>query len=166
MINTEIKTKEVRLVSEEHKGTTVVKTEDALREAQEQGLDLICVSTQGDIPVVKIGDYSKYCYEKQKREKENKKKAKQNSQELKEIQISDSIAENDMRTKAKNVDRLLKEGNKVKLSIRYKGRMMKFINEGPKRIEALKEMVSINYKIDKPVRIDGNTVSMVLAPAK
>ena len=166
MINTEIKAKQVRLVNSETKGASIVNTVDALRDAEEQGLDLICINGSGDIPVVMIGDYSKYLYEKQKKEKENKKKAKLNSQEIKEIQISDSIAENDLKTKAKNIDRILKEGDKVKLSIRYKGRMARYVSEGVERIEALEQMVTFKHKIDKPAKIEGTTVSMVISPLK
>ena len=165
MINTEIKAKEVRLVTE-GEGAVIVKTVDALRDAEEQGLDLICINNSGDIPVVKIGDYNKFLYEKQKKEKENKKRAKMNSQELKEIQISDSIAENDLKIKAKNIDRILKEGDKVKLSIRYKGRMARYVSEGVEKIEELEQLVTFKHKIDKPAKIEGNTVSMVISPLK
>lgn len=166
MINNEIKAKEVRLVGDEGTGARVISTVEALRLADEQGLDLICVSDHGEIPVVKIGDYNKFIYEKQKKEKENKKKAKMNSQELKEIQISDSIAENDLKTKAKNIDRILKEGDKVKLVIKYKGRMARYVSEGVERIEALEQMVTFKHRIDKPAKIEGNTVSMVVSPLK
>ena len=165
MINNEIKARQVRLVTDD-RGAVIVNTVDALRDAEEQGLDLICINQSGEIPVVMIGDYSKYLYEKQKKEKENKKKAKLNSQEVKEIQISDSIAENDLKTKAKNIDRILKEGDKVKLSIRYKGRMARYVNEGVERIEALEQMVTFKHRIDKPAKIEGTSVSMVIAPLK
>lgn len=166
MINNEIKAKEVRLVGDEEKGVRVISTVEAQKLADEQGLDLICISNHGDIPVVKIGDYNKFIYEKQKKEKENKKKAKLNSQELKEIQISDSIAENDLKTKAKNIDRILKEGDKVKLSIRYKGRMARYVSEGIEKVENLEQLVTYKHKIDKPAKIEGNTVSMVVSPLK
>ena len=120
MVNNEIKAKEVRLVNNDTKGITQMSTEEALKLADEQGLDLICISEKDEVPVVKIGNYKKFLYEKQKKDKENKKKARLSSQETKEIQISDVIAEHDLEIKANSADRIIKEGNKINLSFKTK----------------------------------------------
>lgn len=164
MINNEIKAKEVNLVNTDTKGITRMSTDDAIRLADEQGLDLICVNEKGDIPVVKIGDYKKFLYDKQKKEKENKKKARLNSQETKEIQISDVIAEHDLEIKAKNADRIIKEGNKVRLVIRYRGRSIRLIEQGPNKLRNLVTKMQSNFKIDAEPKIEGNRVIMLVSP--
>ena len=165
MVNNEIKAKQVRLVNDETKGVTLLDTEEAIKLAEEQGLDLICINEKGDIPVVKIGDYKKFLYDKHKKEKDNKKKARLNSQEIKEIQISDVIAEHDLLIKAKNADRIIKEGNKVRLVIRYRGRAVKMIKQGPEKLLQLADIMQSNFKIDAEPKIEGNRVTMLVSPA-
>ena len=97
MVNSEIKSKEVRLVTDE--GASVLNTKDALKQAEEMGMDLICINPNGDIPVVRIGDYSKFLYDQKKKKKLQDKKNKLNQVETKEIRISDVIAINDLKTK-------------------------------------------------------------------
>ena len=166
MINYEIKSDVVNLVSEEHSGLTKINTSDAIKIAEEAGLDLVCINSKSDIPVVKIMDYNKYMYDKAKKEKENKKKARLNSQELKEIQLSDSIALHDLKVKAANIDRLLTEGNKVKVVIRYKGRSIRLIGQGPNKLIEVTKLLKSFYKIDKEPYISGNQVIMILSKTK
>lgn len=156
----------VNLVDSEGKGLKQMSLEDAIELAESTGEDVVLLSNKDDIPVVKIADYSKMLYEQHKKEKENKRKAKLNAQENKEIQISDSIAEHDLVIKAKNVDRLLSENHKVTLVIRYKGRTVRMIDRGPSKLRKLAELVSEQFKVDKVPTIEGNRVSMVLAPIK
>ena len=153
----EIKSSVVNVIMEDGKINQMV-TKEAQKLAEEQGLDLILLNNSGDVPVVKIGDY--------KKAKESKKRQKASSQTLKEIQISDSIAEHDLEIKAKSVDRLLSEGHKVQLSIRYKGRAIAFIKGGIEKLEHLESRVTVNHKIDKAAKISGNQVTMMISPTK
>ena len=162
MVNEEIKAKEVRLIMEGK--NDVLKLEEALKMAQEEGLDLICINTKSDIPVCKIEDYNKYLYEQKKKEKEMKKKSKMTMVETKEIRISDSIEINDLRTKAKMIDKFLSNKNKVRLVIRYRGRAIAHINEGGKKLENLTNLISVPYQVDTPSKILGNQVLMIVAP--
>lgn len=166
MINYEIKSDVVNLVSEKHGGLTKINTSDAIKIAEEEGLDLVCINSKSDIPVVKIMDYNKYMYDKAKKEKENKKKARLNSQELKEIQLSDSIALHDLKVKAANIDRLLTAGNKVKVVIKYKGRSIRLIGQGPNKLIEVTKLLKSFYKIDKEPYISGNQVIMILSKTK
>ena len=166
MINREIKADKVNVVNAENKGLTLMSLDDAIALAEQTEEDVILVNDKGDIPIVKIGDYSKLLYEKQKREKENKKKARLNSQETKEIQIGDATAEHDLMVKAKHIDRILTEGDKVQISIKYKGRSVRFIDDGPSKLQNLANMITAAYKVEKTPRIEGNKVSMIVAPVK
>lgn len=166
MINREIESKTVNLLTEDGQGIKQMSLDDAIELAEEQGLDLICLNNKNEIPVVKIGDYKKLLYEKSKKEKDNKKKARLNSQVTKEIQLSDCIAEHDLKIKAKNASRLLQEGNKVKLVIKYRGRSVRLIGEGPSKLHRLSEMITYNFKVDIEPKIDGNQVTMLLSPIK
>ena len=157
MINREIKSKKVRLIKDN--SNEIVNTKDALMEAENLGLDLICIN-KGDIPVCKIGNYSKFLYEQKKKEKENKKKQK--IVETKEIKINDETELNDLKTKAKLIDKFLKNGNKVKLSIRYKGRMIRNIDNGPEKLNHLTDLLTETYVVDAPCKTIGNTVSMTI----
>lgn len=160
MVNNEIKSKEIRLITEN--GNEILKTKDAIKMAENMELDLICINPNAEVPVCKIGDYSKYLYEQKKREKENKKKQK--PIETKEIKIGDSTEINDLKTKAKQIDKFLTSKNKVKLSIRYKGRAVAHINEGPAKLNVLIELITADFIVDSPAKIVGNTVYMIIAP--
>lgn len=158
--------KVVNVVNKETKGLTQLTKEDAIKIAEEQGLDLIVLNDKGDIPVVRIADYKKVEYEKAKKAKENKKKQRQNMQDLKEIRIGVSTAKHDLQVKANKVKKMLESGDKVKLTIIYKGRIIKNIADGPSKLQEFASMVDIDKKIDKVPKIEGNRVTMVLAPLK
>ena len=166
MINNEINSEYVNLVSDDSKGLQLIKLTEAIHIAEETGDDVICINDKCDIPIVRIGDYNKYRYEKAKRDKDNKKKSRLNSQDIKEIQISDVIAEHDLKIKAKHADRILQNGDKVKLVIRYKGRSIRFIADGPDKLRHLASLISVSYKIDKEPNIEGNNVTMILSQSK
>lgn len=169
MVNEQIRSREVRLVIQNEEGSSssdVVSTESALEMAREQELDLICVDPKSDVPVVMIGDYSKYLYEKKKREKLGRKKARENEQKTKMVQIGADTAENDLKVKASNVKRMLSENDKVQISIRFRGRQMKFINNGPSILQDFVNMLDCEYMIEHTPKIAGNTVSMLIAPKK
>ena len=158
--------KSVRLIKGNGEKPEIMDSNKALEIATEMGLDLICKSESADMPVVIIEDYGKYMYELGKKEKELKKKQKQNVQDLKEIQINDTTAENDLKVKAKNIDRILKGRDKVKISIRYKGRAIRLISGGETKIRSLLNMLTMEYREDTPVKTEGSTVSIIIAPVK
>ena len=164
MINREIKAEVVNLITEGEKGLRTMSLDEAINLADEQELDVILISDKQEIPIVKIGDYSKFLYEKKRKERENAKKVRLNSQETKEIIISTSISEHDLKTKANNVDRILKGNDKVKLTIRYKGREARLINQGIEKIESFEQLITVKHTVVKPDTIDGKQVSMVVAP--
>lgn len=153
-----IKSEKVRLITEQ--GNKVISTQEAIKEAQDKELDVIILNDSVEIPICKIGDYSKYLYEQKKKEKENKKKNK--PIEVKEIKISDSTQTNDLKTKAKLIDKFLINGNKVKLSIRYKGRSIKQIKEGPQKIQNLMDFINKDYIIDTPMKTNNNIVTITI----
>lgn len=164
MVIKEIKTSNVVLVSED--GLVEMSTEEAKAEAEKQGLDLVVMNEKGDKTIVKMLDYSKYKYEKAKQSKENKKKQRLNTQALKEIQISDVIAQHDLSIKAKNIDRILLDGDKVQISIKYKGRAIRNIAQGPEKLQQLVNLVTAKYKIDRTPKIESNRVTMIISPVK
>ena len=136
MINNEIKSNTVNVVTETDgkNGLKLMKLSEAIKLAEKTGEDVVCLNDKAEIPVVKIMDYKKFQYEKAKKAKDNKKKAKSKMQDIKDIIISDSIAEHDLEIKAKSVDRILKSGDKVRLTIKYKGRSIRLIGQGPEKI--------------------------------
>lgn len=135
---------------------------EALNMANEQGMDLVQLSTNNGIAVCKIINYSKFLYEQKKRGKMNNK----DKQELKEVRIGDGTAENDIKVKAKTADRLLKEGDKVKVTITYKGRMIMFIKRGLDKLSEFDGFITYPHTIDVKPKIDGNRAIMILSPKK
>ena len=166
MVNNEIKSKMVNVVAEDGKGLRLMKLSEAIELAEQTGEDVVCLNDKSDIPVVKIMDYGKFQYEKSKKAKDNKKKSRLNAQGTKEIIISDSIAEHDLIIKANNIDRLLKDGNKVRLTIRYKGRSIRLIEQGPSKLQTLASHLKHPYRIDSTPKIEGNKVVMCVVPDK
>jgi translation initiation factor IF-3 len=166
VIDRDSKLTKVSLIVNPGEGLTEMSLNDALDLAEERELDLVCISEKDGLVITKLADYNKLIYERQKREKENKKKARLNSQETKEIQIRDSIAEHDLQVKANNISRILNEGDKVRLVITYKGRSIKLIDEGADKLLALADKISTPYNIEKQPKKEGNKVAMVVAPVK
>ena len=141
---------------------SIISTEDALQKANEQKLDLVQLSMSDGIPVCKIMNYSKYLYDQKKREKHNNK----DRQDLKEVRMNDGTAENDLKVKAKTVDRILGEGDKVKISIVYKGRLQTFITRGLDKLTDFETYITHSHTVDVKPKIDGNRVIMVVSPKK
>lgn len=162
MLNEEIKAVKVKLVVD-GESPKLMDTSEALELASEQELDLVVVNDRGDYPFVKIMDYSKYLYEQKKKQKKNIQK---NRVEVKEIRLSPTIAENDLKVKAKTADRILTDGDKLIVTIKYPGRMVKIINQGAARLEEFSSLISTKFKVEKPARINGYSVSMTLVPLK
>lgn len=161
-MNDEIRAEEVRVVSASGEQLGIMTSEEALRKAEEQELDLILIAPQAKPPVCRIMDYSKYRYEQAKREKEAKKK--QRTVEVKEIRFSPNIDTNDLKTKSNSARKFLEKGNRVKVTLRFRGREMTHINETKGVLDEFAEMLSDVANIDKPAKMEGRNMSIVLAP--
>ena len=161
-LNEEIQDKEVRLIGEDGSQLGIVSAQQANEMAEERGLDLVKISPNAVPPVCKIMDYSKFCFDQKKREKEAKKNQK--VVEIKEIRMSPSIDTNDFNTKAKNAQKFLKEGNRVKVSVRFRGREMAHTNIGEKLLMDFAEACSEVSSMEKNPKLDGRFMAMFLAP--
>lgn len=128
--NQNIRTQQVRLIDEEAKQIGTMSPWDALRIAQDKGLDLVEIAPNSVPPVCKIMDYGKYLFEEKKKEKENKRAQRIAQADMKEIQISPVIQDGDLAVKIKNVIRILEEGDKVKVIIKFSGRQLKHVELG------------------------------------
>ena len=137
---------------------------DAQRIADEQGLDLVKINSNGQPPVCKIMDYSKYKYEQNKKEKENKRNQK--TMEVKEVRLSMTIDVGDLNTKANIARKFLKDGNKVLVTIRMRGRQQAYSNQGVEVMKKFAESLNEVSKIDKQPVAEGRNISMTLLPLK
>lgn len=160
LVNQDIKAEKVLLIFPDNtKKEMLIK--DALREAEEQELDLVQVSMQA-IPICKLVDYNKFIYEKNKKEKEQKKKQKQGIQEVKEIRLSVNIDVNDLTTKANQANKFLEKNKKIKLTLRLRGRENK--DYALKTINEFMDNITVSYdKSQKPV-LEGRVISMIITP--
>ena len=162
MINEQIRDREVRLIDEEGEQMGVVTLQVALKVAEERGLDLVKIAPQANPPVCKIMDYGKYRFDQSKREKEQRKN--QTVVEMKEVQLSATIDTHDMEVKAKACNKFLQAGNKVKVSIRLRGRQAAHGEIGLDVMNAFLELVSDNAVVEKPAKQEGRNMYMFLAP--
>ena len=161
MINEEIRDAEVRLI-DENGNQGIVTIDVALRMAEAADLDLVKIAPTAVPPVCKIMDYGKYRFEQTKREKENRKNQK--VIELKEIRLSATIDQHDMEVKAKACQKFLGNGDKVKVTIRFKGRQIKHGDIGMDVMDAFYEMVKDAASVDKPAKQEGRNMIMILVP--
>ena len=161
-LNEEIQDKEVRLIGNDGAQLGIVSAEQANEMAEEQGLDLVKISPNAVPPVCKIMDYSKFCYDQKKREKEAKKN--QRVVEVKEIRMSPSIDTNDLNTKIKSATKFLEDGNRVKVSVRFRGREMAHTNLGEKLLMEFAEACSEIATMEKTPKLDGRFMAMFLTP--
>ncbi len=161
-LNEEIRDKEVRVIGSDGAQLGIMSAEEANNLADEQGLDLVKISPNAVPPVCKIMDYSKFCFDQKKREKEARKNQK--VVEIKEIRISPSIDTNDFNTKAKNAQKFLKEGNRVKVSVRFRGREMAHTNLGEKLLMEFAEACAEVSTMEKNPKLEGRFMAMFLTP--
>lgn len=163
-INEEIRDKEVRLIGDTGEQLGIVSSAEALRIAEDKGLDLVKISPNANPPVCKIMNYGKYLFEQGKKAKEAKKNQK--VVEIKEIGLSMTIATGDMQVKAKQAQKFLTSGNKVKVSIRMKGRQMAHSNLSVDVMNRFFELVKDCGMKEKEPTTEGRNVWMMLAPVK
>ena len=165
-INEQIKASHVLVIGPNGEQVGVKPIQDALTLANYAELDLVMLNPNQDPPVCKVMDYNKYRYEKQKKEKEALKKQKANSSELKEFRLSPVIDVGDFDTKLKQVTKYLEKGDKIKLSIRFKGRQMAHTELGREVLDKFAARLENISTIEQNAKLDGRTMIMLLAPKK
>ncbi|RKD23802.1 translation initiation factor IF-3 [Ammoniphilus oxalaticus] len=162
LINEAIRAKEVRVVGAGGEQEGILPIREALQKAQEANLDLVAVAPTAKPPVCRIMDYGKYRYEQSKREKEARKNQKVIS--IKEVRLSPTIEEHDLQTKLRHVQKFLEQGDKVKLSIRFRGRAITHSDIGRKVLEKVGEEVKDQCVVERHPRMEGRSMFMILAP--
>ena len=162
-MNGEIRDREIRVISSSGEMLGVMSPREALRLAEEENLDLVKISPQAVPPVCKIMDYGKFKFEQAKKEKENRRNQK--IVELKEVQLSMTIDVGDLNVKAKQARKFLEAGNKVKVSIRLRGRQMAHSSIAKDVMTGFYESLKDVAAIEKPMNMEGRNIIMILAPA-
>ncbi|MFZ2539217.1 MAG: translation initiation factor IF-3 [Oscillospiraceae bacterium] len=161
LMNEEIRDKEIRVVGDDGSQLGIMIPKDALKMAVEQGLDLVKIAPHAIPPVCRIMDYGKFRYEQAKREKEARKNQK--IVEIKEVRMSLNIDIHDFTTKVNQANKFLSAGDKVKVSIRYRGREMAHPEMGLPLIERFKEACSENGSVEKLPKMEGRSLAMFIA---
>lgn len=161
-INEEIKDKEIRLIGDGGEQLGIMSADEALRIAAEREMDLVKISPGSNPPVCKIMDYGKFRFEQAKKEKEAKKN--QRIIEIKEIRMSPGIGENDFNTKLKNAQKFLNDGDRVKASVRFRGREMAHTDIGAELLKNFAEKCAEIANMDKAPKLEGRNMSMFLSP--
>jgi translation initiation factor IF-3 len=162
LINEEIKAKEVRVVGPDGAPMGILSIKDALRAAQESKLDLVNVAPQAKPPVCRIMDYGKFRYEQSKREKEARKNQKVIN--VKELRMSPTTEEHDQQVRIKRAKEFLNDGDKVKISIRFKGRQITHTELAEKILENFAEKLSDIATVEKKAKLEGRNMTVLLAP--
>ena len=160
MINGQIRDKEVRVIAENGDQLGVMPVKEAMKLAQEAELDLVKIAPKAQPPVCKIIDYGKYRYELARKEKEAKKKQK--TVEVKEVRISPNIDTNDLNTKVNNAKKFIAKGNKVKVTLRFRGREMAHMQQSKHILDDFAEMLAEVAVVEKPAKLEGRSMSIVL----
>ncbi|MBM3952507.1 MAG: translation initiation factor IF-3 [Rhodospirillales bacterium] len=161
-VNEEIVAPKVRLVGPDGQMIGVVSVPEAIAKASEYGLDLIEISPNADPPVCKVMDYGKFKYEVQK--KKNEARKKQKVIDIKEIKMRPGIDEHDYQVKMRSVRRFLDEGDKVKMTIRFRGREMVHMELGTKVLDRIRADIDAIAKVEQTPRTEGRMMTMVIAP--
>ena len=160
MINGQIRDKEVRLIGENGEQLGIMSSKEAMRLAQEAELDLVKVAPKAQPPVCKIIDYGKYRYELARKEKEARRKQK--TVEVKEVRLSPNIDTNDLNTKVNNARKFLTKGNKVKVTLRFRGREMAHVHQSRHILDDFAGLVADIATVEKAPKLEGRNMSMVL----
>jgi len=161
-INEQIRDKSVRVVSDEGEQLGIMSAREAMNIAEEKGLDLVKISPNAQPPVCKIMDYGKFRFEQAKKQKEAKKNQKIIT--IKEMRLSTNIDKHDLDVKAKNVSKFLKAGDKVKISLRFRGRQMTHTDLGREVMEQFYAMVQEDAVMERGTKMEGRSMFMILAP--
>ena len=161
MINEQIRDKEVRLVGADGEQLGIVSSKEAQKIAAEAGLELVTLAPNAKPSVCKVIDYGKYRYEMARKEKDAKKKQK--TVELKEIRLSPNIEANDLNTKVNAAKKFLAKGNKVKITLRFRGREMAHMNSSKHILDDFAESLADVAVVEKAPKVEGRSIGMVLA---
>ena len=161
-LNEDIRDKGIRLIGSEGEQLGIMSPDEALRIADEQGLDLVKISPQATPPVCKLMNYGKFRFEQSKREKEAKKN--QHVVEIKEIRMSPGIDVGDFNTKLKNAQKFIADGNRVKVSVRFRGREMAHTDIGKDLLDKFAEQCAETANLDKGAKLEGRMMSIFLSP--
>jgi translation initiation factor IF-3 len=161
-LNEEIRDKEIRLIGDTGEQLGIMSADEALRIAEDRGLDLVKISPQAQPPVCKLMNYGKFKFEQSKREKEAKKN--QHVVEIKEIRMSPGIDVGDFNTKLKNAQKFLADGNRVKVSVRFRGREMAHTEIGRDLLTKFAEQCAEVATMEKAAKMEGRSMTMFLSP--
>lgn len=161
MINEQVRDREIRLIGENGEQLGIMSAKDAMKIAREANLDLVKIAPTAKPPVCKIIDYGKYRYEMARKEKEAKKKQK--TVEVKEVRLSPNIDTNDLNTKMNNARKFLEKGNKVKITLRFRGREMAHMGASKHILDDFAESLKDIAMVEKPAKLEGRSMSIVLA---
>ncbi|WP_423230789.1 translation initiation factor IF-3 [Anaerobranca californiensis] len=162
MINEEIRAKEVRLIDEAGNQLGIVGIKEALKAAQQRNLDLVEIAPMANPPVCRIMDYGKFKYEQSKREKEARKN--QHVITVKEMKLRPKIDEHDFQTKLRNIVKFLESKDKVKVTVMFRGREIAYVEQGQTLCDRIAEAVKDIAVVEKPAKVEGKNMIMVLAP--
>lgn len=162
LVNEDIKVAEVRLVGADGSQLGIMETSKALQIAEEAGLDLVLIAPQATPPVCRVMDYGKYRFDQQKREKEQHKNQK--TVEVKEIRLSLNIDVHDFETKVSQAKKFLAAGNKLKVSIRFRGREMAHTDRGIDVMNRFREAIGDAATVDKEPKLEGRSMQMFMSP--
>lgn len=160
MINEQIRDREIRLIGENGEQLGIMSARDAMKLAREADLDLVKVAPKAQPPVCKIIDYGKYRYEMARKDKEAKKKQK--TIEIKEVRLSPNIDTNDLNTKVNQARKFISKGNKVKVTLRFRGRELAHVNSSKVILDEFAEKLADIATIDKPAKFEGRSMIMFL----
>ena len=160
MINEQIRDKEVRVIGEDGQVIGIMSSKEALKLAKEAELDLVKIAPQAKPPVCKIIDYGKYRYEMARKEKEAKKKQK--TIEIKEVRLSPNIDTNDLNTKVNQARKFLTHGDKVKVTLRFRGRELAHVDQTKGILDEFAEKLSDVAMVEKPAKFEGRSMIMFL----
>ena len=161
-INRQIKAREVQLIGENGEKLGVISFNEALEKAEEKNLDLVLVAPNATPVVCKIMNYGKYKFEQAKKEKEAKKKQK--VLEVKEIRVTPNIEEHDFGFKSKNARKFLEDGNKVKITVKFRGRELNYVKLGEEALNKFVEDLSDIASLEKKPLLEGKNMFIILAP--
>ena len=160
-INEQIRDKEVRVIGEDGEQLGIMSSKEALKLAEEAGVDLVKIAPTAKPPVCKIVDYGKFKYEQTRKEKEAKKKQK--TVEIKELRLSPNIATNDLNTKINAARKFIGKGDRVKITLRFRGREMAHMNNSKHILDDFAEALSDIAVVDKAPKVEGRSMTMFLA---
>jgi translation initiation factor IF-3 len=164
LINEQIRAREVRLIGEDGSQLGIVSINEAMNKAEEAGKDLVLIAPTANPPVCKIIDYNKYKYEAARKDKEAKKKQK--TIEIKEVRLSPNIDTNDLNTKIGSARKFLEKGNKVKVTLRFRGREMAHMNQSRYMLDDFATALADVAVVDKPSKQEGRSLVMFLNAKK